>query len=71
MGSDQRVNQLKQLADDKLLSALGLDAYMEACALMRELEELCEHLNAQREAEALSYFTSLLTLRYAGRRRHA
>jgi DNA-binding transcriptional regulator YiaG len=67
---DDALNDLITAGDNRLLEALGADAYMEACALMRELEELVEALEPPKVSEALSTFSSLMALRYAERRRH-
>lgn len=67
--SDNALDDLITATDDRMLEALGADAYMEACALMRELEELVEALEPEQVSEALSAFSSLIALRYAERRR--
>lgn len=68
--SDDALNALITTGDNRLLEVLGADAYMEACALMRELEELVEALEMDKASEALSTFSTLIALRYAERRRH-
>jgi len=68
--SDDALDDLITATDNRMLEALGgADAYMEACALMRELEELVEALEPEQVSEALSAFSSLIALRYAERRR--
>lgn len=68
--SDEKVALLKQQADDRLLQALGPEAYMQTCALMAELEQIVEPLGPALAAEALATFNTLIALRYAERRRH-
>jgi hypothetical protein len=68
--SHVQLNDLIAAADSQLLEAFGAEAYLDACALMRELEDLADSLGPPKVSEALSAFSSLLALRYAGRARH-
>lgn len=70
MDEPAEVKDLKAWADERLLNVMGAPAYIEACALMRELEDLVEHLEPFAAAEALSTFGTLVALRYAERRRN-
>jgi len=70
MASDEQIEDLRKLADDQLLKVLGSEAYMQACVLMDELEQLVQPLHQTEAAMVLSTFGSLMALRYAERRRH-
>jgi hypothetical protein len=70
MDEPPEVTDLKAWADNKLLNVMGAPAYMEACALMRELEDLVADMEPIKAAEALSTFNTLVALRYAERRRN-
>ena len=61
------VDELRKRADNQLLEVLGANAYIEALALMRELEDLVQDLSAEEAAAALSCFQTLVALRYAAR----
>lgn len=68
-----RVSNLDVLledADNRLLELLQAPAYVEACALVRELEDLLADLDQDKRTEALSTFHTIVILRSARRRRH-
>ena len=69
--SDDEVRDMVTRADGILLDVLGPDAYMRTCALMEELEQVVDPLDATKAAQALATFNTLVALRYAQRRRHA
>lgn len=68
--SDGRFNELRDRTDDKLLYLLGAEGYMTACAAIQQLLALVEPMEQAKAHEAIATYVSLVTLKYAGSRRH-